>query len=100
MLVKAKVFPVSASRGFSRSGEGHNKTGQVCVPLPAGLRDSDRLPAIFTPTKAESGHDETFPKNRQEGYRRGELSGLKELTLSIYGSAVEYALKPALSSAI
>ena len=34
----------------------------VWHPLPAGLRESDRLPEpIFTPaTKAESGHDENI----------------------------------------
>ena len=49
MLVKkAKVFPVECvARGFL-TGSGlkdYNKTGQVCgIPLPPGLRDSDRLP--------------------------------------------------------
>ena len=45
------------------SGSGwkeYQQTGSVCgITLPAGLRESDRLPEpIFTPaTKAESGHD-------------------------------------------
>ena len=49
-------------RGYL-SGSGwkeYVKTGRVCgIDLPAGLRESDRLPPpIFTPsTKAESGHD-------------------------------------------
>src|ERR1041384_5430171 len=49
MLVKkATVFPVECvARGFL-TGSGlkdYNKTGQVCgIPLPPGLRDSDRLP--------------------------------------------------------
>jgi len=101
MLVKkAKVFPVECvARGFL-TGSGlkdYNKTGQVCgIPLPAGLRDSDRLPEpIFTPaTKAESGHDENISEEEAgkvigvENIRR-----LKELTLSIYSGAVEYALR-------
>ena len=50
------------ARGYL-SGSGwkeYQQTGSVCgVRLPAGLRESDRLPEpIFTPaTKAESGHD-------------------------------------------
>src|SRR3989441_10573806 len=71
MLVKkAKVFPVECvARGFL-TGSGlkdYNKTGQVCgIPLPAGLRDSDRLPKpIFTPaTKAETGHDENVSEEQ------------------------------------
>src|SRR5690348_12364850 len=49
MLVKkAKVFPIECvARGFL-TGSGlkdYNKTGKVCgIALPAGLRDSDRLP--------------------------------------------------------
>ena len=49
-------------RGYL-SGSGwkdYQKTGSVCgIALPAGLRESDRLPEpIFTPsTKATSGHD-------------------------------------------
>ena len=53
----------SASCAGYLSGSGwkeYQETGAVCgIALPAGLRESDRLPApIFTPaTKAESGHD-------------------------------------------
>jgi phosphoribosylaminoimidazole-succinocarboxamide synthase len=101
MLVKkAKVFPIECvARGFL-TGSGlkdYNKTGQVCgIQLPAGLRDSDRLPSpIFTPaTKAETGHDENISEEQaakvigQENIRR-----LKELTLSIYSRAVDFAAK-------
>jgi phosphoribosylaminoimidazole-succinocarboxamide synthase len=41
----------------------YRTTGEVCgLPLPAGLREADRLPApLFTPaTKAASGHDENI----------------------------------------
>jgi phosphoribosylaminoimidazole-succinocarboxamide synthase len=101
MLVKkAKVFPIECvARGFL-AGSGlkdYSKTGQVCgIPLPAGLRDSDRLPnPIFTPaTKAETGHDENISEEQaakiigQENIQR-----LKELTLSIYSRAVDFAAK-------
>ena len=99
MLVKkAKVFPVECvARGFL-TGSGlkdYNKTGSVCgIPLPLGLRDSDRLPqAIFTPsTKAEKGHDENISEEQaariigQENIRH-----LKELTLMLYTRGVDYA---------
>ena len=99
MLVKkAKVFPVECvARGFL-TGSGlkdYNKTGSVCgIPLPPGLRDSDRLPqAIFTPsTKAEKGHDENISEEQaariigQENIRH-----LKELTLMLYTRGVDYA---------
>jgi len=99
MLVKkAKVFPIECvARGFL-TGSGlkdYNKTGSVCgIPLPAGLRDSDRLPKpIFTPaTKAETGHDENISEE-QAGKIVGEenIRRLKELTLSLYTRGVEYA---------
>ena len=64
MLVRrTDPVPVECvARGYL-SGSGwkeYQQTGSVCgVKLPAGLRESDRLPEpIFTPaTKAESGHD-------------------------------------------
>src|SRR5690242_2915127 len=63
MLVhKTNPIPIECvARGYL-SGSGwkdYRTTGTVCgVPLPAGLQESDRLPApIFTPaTKATSGH--------------------------------------------
>jgi phosphoribosylaminoimidazole-succinocarboxamide synthase len=99
MLVKkAKVFPVECvARGFL-TGSGlkdYNKTGKVCgIGLPAGLRDSDRLPEpIFTPaTKAESGHDENISEEQAGRIIGAEnIRKLKELTLSIYSRAVEFA---------
>ncbi len=54
---------LSASRAaISRDRAGRNTSRRdrcAALPLPAGLRESDRLPTpIFTPaTKADSGHD-------------------------------------------
>ena len=64
MLVRRTTpLPIECvARGYI-SGSGwkdYKATGEVCgIPLPTGLRESDRLPEpIFTPaTKAESGHD-------------------------------------------
>ena len=63
---RAKVLPVEVIvRGYV-AGSGwkdYRRSGEICgIRLPAGLRESDRLPApIFTPsTKAEVGHDENI----------------------------------------
>jgi phosphoribosylaminoimidazole-succinocarboxamide synthase len=63
---RATVLPVELIvRGYL-AGSGwkdYGRTGAVCgIPLPTGLRESDRLPEpIFTPsTKAEVGHDENI----------------------------------------
>jgi phosphoribosylaminoimidazole-succinocarboxamide synthase len=67
----------------------------VCgVALPAGLRESDRLPsAIFTPaTKAETGHDENISEDQAaEIVGREQATRLRELTLAIYARGVEHA---------
>ena len=63
---RADVLPVELIvRGYL-AGSGwkdYGRTGAVCgIPLPDGLRESDRLPEpIFTPsTKADVGHDENI----------------------------------------
>ena len=63
---RAEVLPVELIvRGYI-TGSGwkdYLRTGAVCgIPLPEGLRESDRLPQpLFTPsTKAETGHDENI----------------------------------------
>jgi phosphoribosylaminoimidazole-succinocarboxamide synthase len=98
MLVrKTTPLPIECvARGYL-SGSGwkdYQKTGAICgIPLPSGLRESERLPAsIFTPaTKAESGHDENI-----SAARAGEIIGRKligqlaELTLELYERGVEH----------
>ena len=63
---RARPLPVEIIvRGYL-SGSGwkdYGRTGAVCgIPLPSGLRESERLPEpLFTPsTKAEVGHDENI----------------------------------------
>jgi phosphoribosylaminoimidazole-succinocarboxamide synthase len=101
MLVKkAKVFPIECvARGFL-TGSGlkdYNKTGRICgIQLPAGLRDSDRLPQpIFTPaTKVETGHDENISEEQAaKVIGKENIQKLKELTLSLYSLAVDFAAK-------
>jgi phosphoribosylaminoimidazole-succinocarboxamide synthase len=100
MLVKrAKMFPVECVvRGYL-SGSGwkdYQQTGSVCgIKLPAGLRESDRLPEpIFTPAAKinTGGHDEnisyeTVEKTIGESY----ADALRTLTLRIYEKATEHA---------
>jgi phosphoribosylaminoimidazole-succinocarboxamide synthase len=64
--------------------------------LPAGLRESDRLPApIFTPsTKAQEGHDENIDL-AEAGELVGDerLAQLERISLELYRSASEHALE-------
>jgi phosphoribosylaminoimidazole-succinocarboxamide synthase len=99
MLVrKTDPLPVECvARGYlvGSGWKDYQRTGSVCgVSLPAGLRESDRLPApIFTPaTKAESGHDENISE-AQAGAIVGtdQIARLRDLTLGLYGLGVAHA---------
>ncbi len=100
MLVR-KTAPIEiecVARGYL-SGSGwkeYARTGQVCgIPLPAGLRESDRLPSpIFTPaTKASSGHDINIDA-REAARLVGDVAlveRLRDVTLELYGRAAAHA---------
>jgi phosphoribosylaminoimidazole-succinocarboxamide synthase len=63
-------------------------------PLPAGLRQSEKLPEpIFTPaTKAETGHDENISFDRMRSEIGAELAqALRDASLKLYGFAAEQA---------
>ncbi len=101
MLVKkARMIPVECvARGYL-SGSGwkeYQAGGTVCgIPLPAGLRESDRLSEpIFTPAaKAQTGHDENISLQRANDLVGSELAGrLEQMTLAIYCRAADYALQ-------
>lgn len=93
MLVrKAKPLPVECIvRGYL-SGSGwkdYQSTGAVCgIALPAGLRDSQKLPEpIFTPsTKAELGaHDENIPFAKVVELLGAPLAEkVRDLALAVY----------------
>jgi phosphoribosylaminoimidazole-succinocarboxamide synthase len=95
---KAQVVPIECVvRGYL-AGSGwkeYQAGGAVCgVPLPGGLRESDRLPTpIFTPaTKAESGHDENIPFEemaRRVGLELAEH--LRESSIAVYTRGAEHA---------
>jgi phosphoribosylaminoimidazole-succinocarboxamide synthase len=99
MLVRrTSPIPVECvARGYL-SGSGwkeYQKSGTVCgIELPAGLRESERLPQpIFTPaTKEESGHDVNISEAEAGRLVGSALVGrLKELTLEIYTRGVAHA---------
>jgi phosphoribosylaminoimidazole-succinocarboxamide synthase len=99
MLVrKAKPVAVECvARGYL-SGSGwkdYLATGAVCgVPLPAGLRESDRLPEpIFTPaTKAATGHDVNISEAEAGRLVGAELvATLRRLTLALYQCGTDHA---------
>jgi phosphoribosylaminoimidazole-succinocarboxamide synthase len=99
MLVqKAQMIDVECVvRGYL-SGSGwkdYQKTGAVCgINLPAGLRDSDKLPEpIFTPaSKATTGHDENISFHEMCKRTGPELAEeLRDLSIRIYKKAADYA---------
>jgi phosphoribosylaminoimidazole-succinocarboxamide synthase len=99
MLVRrTEPVPIECvARGYL-SGSGwkeYQQTGRVCgITLPAGLRESDRLPEpIFTPaTKAETGHDINISEEEAGRIVGADLvAKLKALTLEIYGRGVAHA---------
>jgi phosphoribosylaminoimidazole-succinocarboxamide synthase len=99
MLVRrTQPLPIEfVVRGYlAGSGWKEYRTGgKVCgIPLPPGLRESDRLPQpIFTPaTKAVSGHDENISFD-QAAARIGQplAERLRAASLEIYRRASEYA---------
>ena len=100
MLVKrAQMFPVECVvRGYL-SGSGwkdYFATGGVCgIPLPQGLRESDKLPEpIFTPaTKSQDGEHDVNISFEEMAERIGEQNAerLRSLSLAVYQKASGYA---------
>jgi phosphoribosylaminoimidazole-succinocarboxamide synthase len=99
MLVrKTAPLPIECVvRGYV-SGSGwkdYRATGQICgIPLPGGLRESDRLPEpIFTPaTKAATGHDENISFEQAASLIGSERARqVREVSLEIYRRAAAYA---------
>jgi phosphoribosylaminoimidazole-succinocarboxamide synthase len=100
LTVKAKIFPIECVvRGYI-TGSGwkeYLQNGSVCgIPLPAGLRECDRLPEpIFTPsTKEETGHDQNISfeeMTRILGQKDSEQ--LRDLSFAVYRRAAACALE-------
>jgi phosphoribosylaminoimidazole-succinocarboxamide synthase len=98
IVLKTEVLPVECVvRGYI-TGSGwkdYRATGAVCgIPLPAGLRESERLePPIFTPaTKAEAGHDENISFETMEAtVGRQRAAEARRISLEIYTRARAHA---------
>ncbi|HEY8467823.1 MAG TPA: phosphoribosylaminoimidazolesuccinocarboxamide synthase [Solirubrobacterales bacterium] len=97
---KLDMYPVECVvRGYL-SGSGwreYRESQSVCgIELPAGLRESDKLPEpIFTPaTKAEEGeHDENidFERAAEIVGDRGLMERLRDTSIALYEHAAEHA---------
>lgn len=98
LVRKVQIAPIECVvRGYL-AGSGwkeYRQTGMVCgLPLPPGLKESDRLPApIFTPaTKAKEGHDENIPLHRMQLILGEELTDeLRRRSLDLYEEASSFA---------
>ncbi|MFH1094522.1 MAG: phosphoribosylaminoimidazolesuccinocarboxamide synthase [Candidatus Omnitrophota bacterium] len=99
MLVKkAKTIPVECVvRGYL-SGSGwkeYRQSQSICgIKLPAGLKESDKLPEpIFTPsTKEDVGHDINVTQEFVEKELGKDITQkLKEISLALYKKASQYA---------
>ena len=95
---KTQPLPIECVvRGYV-SGSGwkdYRTTGKICgIQLPAGLRESDRLPEpIFTPaTKAATGHDENISFEYAASLIGKELAEkVRGVSLELYRRAAAYA---------
>ena len=95
---RLEMLPIECVvRGFlAGSGwQDYRRTGAICGRvLPAGLRESDRLPVpIFTPaTKAQSGHDENIDIASAAELIGSELyERVEEAALRLYAFASVHA---------
>lgn len=99
MLVRrTEPLPVECVvRGYivGSGWKDYQKTGAICgIPLPAGLRESDKLPQpIFTPsTKATTGHDENISFDQTvERIGRALAEKIRDISIELYSRASEYA---------
>jgi phosphoribosylaminoimidazole-succinocarboxamide synthase len=96
---KLRMLPVECVvRGYI-TGSGwkdYCATGSVSgIELPAGLRESERLPQpIFTPsTKADVGHDEAIDFGRAAELVGDEalMRRVREVSIALYSFAAEHA---------
>jgi phosphoribosylaminoimidazole-succinocarboxamide synthase len=99
IVKKCSVIPIECvARGYL-VGSGikeYKETGKVCgIPLEPGLTTASKLKRpIFTPaTKEETGHDQNISFERMAEMIGADLAAqLRDLTLTIYSRAADYAL--------
>ncbi len=98
VVMKTEVVPVECVvRGYL-AGSGwkeYRQSGTVCgIELPAGLKESSRLPEpVFTPaTKAESGHDENISFEQMCNDIGTDLATrLRDISLQVYSEGCAHA---------
>ncbi len=95
---RTEVFPVECvMRGYVSGSAWKEYAARGTLagePLPAGLRESDRLdPPVFSPaTKAETGHDENITPTEVAARLGAEVAGeLERLARLVYGRGRELA---------
>src|SRR2546423_172164 len=100
LAMRADMVPVGWLVCGYLPGSGwkeYQASGKVCgIQLPAGLKESDRLPEpIFTPaTKATTGHDINISFEEMCKLVDPELSRqLRDISLKVYQKASDYALQ-------
>ena len=98
LVTRAEMVPIECVvRGYisGSAWKEYRERGSVCgIPLPAGLRESEKLPSpLFTPAiKATSGHDENISFDEMVKRAGPDLSErLREVSMRIYTAAAEYA---------
>ncbi|MDP2786142.1 MAG: phosphoribosylaminoimidazolesuccinocarboxamide synthase, partial [Sulfurimicrobium sp.] len=99
VVKKLKPLPIEAIvRGYlvGSGWKEYQKSRSVCgIPLPAGLREADKLPEpLFTPsTKAEAGaHDENISYQQAEELLGKELAAqVRDACIALYKEAAAYA---------
>lgn len=91
LCVRTNPFPVECvMRGYitGSAWAEYKRAGTLAgEPLPAGLRESDRLePSVFSPaTKAESGHDENITVGRLRSIVGAQMAAMLEgLARTVY----------------
>lgn len=100
VVKRLKPLPIEAIvRGYlvGSGWKEYQKSASVCgIPLPAGLREADKLPEpLFTPsTKAEMGaHDENISFAQAEELLGQALAAqVRDAAIALYKEAAEYAL--------
>lgn len=106
LVYKAQPFPVecvvrgylagSLWQEYCLAGGPEQEVELQGIVLPAGLRESERLPTpIFTPaTKVTEGHDQNISFEQMVDLVGAEKAQtLRQLSLRLYQEAVEYALE-------
>ena len=99
VVKKLKPLPIEAIvRGYlvGSGWKEYKANSSVCgIPLPAGLREADKLPEpLFTPsTKAEAGaHDENISYEQAEQLLGQKLAAqVRDACLALYKEAAAYA---------